>query len=119
MFHIRPYIVVVLLSCSLSAWSQSHDFEIRDFHENIADLTAATSDVKDINGVVTALIRFAVRDTLFTFEANNGIIKRANEVGEILLYVPVTTRRLTIRHPYLGIYRDYQLPVVVKVGIAA
>ena len=114
MFHLRHYIVVVLLSCSLSAWSQSHDYEIRDFHENLTDLTAATSDVKDINGVVTALIRFAVRDTLFTFEANNGIIKRANEVGEILLYVPITTRRLTIRHPFLGIYRDYQLPVIVN-----
>ncbi len=114
MFHLRPYIVAIILSCSLSTWSQSHDFEVRDFHENVTDLKAASSNVKDINGVVTALIRFAVRDTLFTFEANNGIVKRQNAVGEILLFVPTTTKRLTIRHPYLGIFRDYQLPMVVE-----
>lgn len=114
MFHFRPYIVVALLSCSLSALSQSHDFEVRDFHENMTDLKAASSNVKDINGVVAALIRFAVRDTLFSFEANNGIIKRTNEVGEILLYVPTTTKRITIKHPNLGILRDYQLPIAIK-----
>lgn len=114
MFDLRPYIVAVLLSCALSALSQSHDFEVRDFHENVTDLKAASSNVKDINGVVAALIRFAVRDTLFSFEANNGIIKRTNEVGEILLYVPTTTKRITIKHPHLGILRDYQLPVAVK-----
>lgn len=114
MLDLHPYIVAVFLSCSLSALSQSHDFEVRDFHENMTDLKAASSNVKDINGVVAALIRFAVRDTLFSFEANNGIIKRTNEVGEILLYVPVTTKRITIKHPNLGILRDYQLPVAVK-----
>lgn len=80
----------------------------------MTDLKAASSNVKDINGVVAALIRFAVRDTLFSFEANNGIIKRVNEVGEILLYLPTTTKRITIKHPNLGILRDYQLPVAVK-----
>lgn len=114
MFHLRPYIVAILFSCSLSALSQSHDFEVRDFHENVTDLKAASSDVRDINGVVTALIRFAIRDTLFSFEANNGILRRINEVGEILLYVPTTTKRITIKHPNLGILRDYQLPIAVK-----
>jgi len=114
MFDLRPYIISILLSCTLPVLSQSHDFEVRDFHENMTDLKAASSNVKDINGVVAALIRFAVRDTLFSFEANNGIIKRTNEVGEILLYVPVTTKRITIKHPNLGILRDYQLPVAVK-----
>jgi hypothetical protein len=36
-----------------------------------------------------ALIRFAVRDTLFSFRANNGILELKRGVGEILLFVPV------------------------------
>ena len=114
MFHLRPYIVVVLLSCSLSAWSQSHDFEIRDFHENLKDLTAATSEILDLRKMKPALIRFAVRDTLFSFRANNGILKLKKGVGEILLFVPDGTKRITISHPYLGTLRDYELPLAIK-----
>ena len=94
--------------------SQSHDFEVRDFHENMTDLTAATSNIKDLNGVTAALIRFAVRDPLFSFDTNIGILKEEKETGEVLLYVPQGTKRITIRHPQLGILRDYQIPVPIK-----
>lgn len=114
MLHIRTCLIALLCSCSLTAMSQSHDFEIRDFHENATDLTAATAKIKDLNGMPAALIRFAVRDTLFVFDANNGIIKRKNSIGEVLLFVPPTTRRLTISHPFLGIIRDYQLPLNIR-----
>ena len=114
MYSFRSYIICILFLWPLMVMSQSHDFEVRDFHENVTDLTAVTSNVKDLNGVAASLIRFAVRDTLFTFDANLGIIKQKNVVGEILLYVPVSTKRLTIRHPNLGILRDYQLPVSIK-----
>ena len=110
----RLILLTILFLCPLIGIAQSHDFEIKNFHENVTDLTAATSNVKDLNGVTAALIRFAVRDTLFTFEANNGILKQSNAVGEIFLYVPANTKRITIKHPVLGILRDYQLPTVVK-----
>ena len=114
MFHLRPYIIVVLLSCSMSVFSQSHDFEIRDFHENLTDLTAATSEILDLRKMKPALIRFAVRDTLFSFRANNGILKLKKGVGEILLFVPDGTKRITISHPQLGTLRDYELPLAIK-----
>ncbi len=114
MFHLRLYIVAIILSCSLSAWSQSHDFIVKDFRENIADLTAATSDLTDLNGLKPALIRFTVRDTLFSFKANNGILQLKKGVGEILLFVPDGTKRITISHPYLGTIRDYDLPLPIR-----
>lgn len=113
MFHIRPYIVIIFLSGSLSAFSQSPDYTIRDFHENALDLTAATATITDLRGLKPALIRFAVRDTLFSFTANNGIMNIKKDVGEILLFVPDGTKRITIRHPYLGILRDYELPIPI------
>lgn len=114
MFRLRSSIVAILLSSSLSALSQSHDFIIQDFRENAFDLTAATSDIIDLRGWKPALIRFAVRDTLFSFTANNGILRIKKGVGEILLFVPDGTKRITVRHPYLGTLRDYVLPLPIK-----
>ena len=113
MYRNRLHIVSLFCLWSLLAMSQSHDFEVRDFRENPTDLSAVSTNVKDINGRTAALIRFAARDTLFTFEANNGIIKQKKAVGEVQLYVPQGTKRITIRHPHLGILRDYQLPVYI------
>ena len=114
MYMIRFHIVAFLCLWPLLAISQSHDFEVRDFHENTADLSAVSPNVKDLNGRTAALIRFAVRDTLFSFEANNGIIKQNKAIGEVLLYVPQGTKRITIRHPQLGILRNYQLPLSLE-----
>lgn len=114
MAHLKTYQLVFLLFWSLAAVSQSHDFEIRDYHENTSDLAAISSNIKDLNGVTAALLRFAVRDTSFTFDANNGILKIEKHTGEVWLYVPDGTKRITVRHPYLGILRDYQLPLVAK-----
>lgn len=96
------------------ALSQSHDFIITDFHENVRDLTAATSAITDLRGMKPALIRFAVRDTSFSFTANNGILSLKKGVGEILLFVPDGTKFITVKHPYLGILRDYALPLSIR-----
>ena len=96
------------------ALSQSHDFIIKDFHENIRDLTAATSDLLDLRRMKPALIRFAVRDTSFSFKANNGIMHIEKSVGEILLYVPDGTKFITVKHPNLGMIRDFELPLPIR-----
>ncbi len=113
MFRLRLYIFTILLSGSLFVFSQSPDYEVKRFHENTLDLTAATSNLKDLRGLQPALIRFAVRDTLFSFTANNGIMGIKKDVGEILLFVPEGTKRITIRHPNLGVLRDYELPIPI------
>lgn len=107
-------IALLLLVCPLLATAQGQDYVIRDFHENITDMTAATSGIKDLNGVPAALLRFAVRDTLFEFDPNNGILKQENKKGEVWLYVPHGTKRITIRHPFLGVLRDYSFPVAIS-----
>ena len=89
--------------------SQSQDFWISDFHKNMTDLSAISSNVKDVNGNPTALIRFAVRDSKFVFNANLGIVKQEKKTGEVWLFVPVGTKRLTISHPYLGILRGFEI----------
>ena len=93
---------------------QAQDFNITKFKENLLDLTAARAAVKDKNGDVCALIKFSVRDNKFTFDPNMGVVKTEQKVGETWLYVPAQTKRITIRHPQLGILRDYVIPVNIE-----
>ena len=111
---IRKYIVCILFLWPLLAMSQSCDFELRNFRTNLTDLTAVSTNIKDLNGVTTALIRFAVRDTLFQMDTNLGFLRQEKRIGEILLYVPQGVKRLTIRHPYLGTMRDFHIPVNIE-----
>lgn len=113
MIHFRIRFIV-LLFFPLAAMSQGHEFLVENFRENIMDLTAIRSNLKDINNNPAALIRFAVRDTLFELDPNQGCIKIEKRAGEICLYVPQQTKRITIRHPKLGVLRDYNIPVEIR-----
>lgn len=104
------FILVVLWPLSLTA----QDFKIEKFRENTRDMSAATSGVKDLNGNVAALIRFTVRDSKFDITANLGVLKTVKKTGEVWLYVPQGTKRVTIKHPVYGVLRGYELPFATQ-----
>lgn len=110
----RIFLITLAMLLCFNAHLRAQDFRIDNFQENLTDLSAAISGVKDRNQNEAALLRFAVRDDKFEIEANLGIIKQENVTGEIRIYVPEGTKRITIRHPVLGVLRDYALPETVK-----
>ena len=115
MIRIQKYLVAVLFGFwPMITMGQEADFEIRNFSERTTDLSAIKSNYKDLNGNPAALIRFTVRDPQFEFEANWGILAQENKTGEVYLYVPQDTKRLTIRHPRLGVLKDYEIPLKIK-----
>ena len=80
------------------------------------DLTAnlAGTQVKDQNGEVAALIKVVTTQTGFTFEGGMaGIVKTKQEVGEIWVYVPHGIQKITIKHPQLGVLRNYYFPCAI------
>lgn len=90
--------------------SMLQDIIVADFHHVVTDLTASVSPINDFNGEACAVIKFFVRDTTFVIEPNLGYIKRESKVGEIRLWVPVGTKRLTVRHEGLFPLKDYIIP---------
>ena len=115
MNRIQRYLIGAFLGLwSVMAMGQDADFEIRNFHERTTDLSAISSNYKDLNGSPAALIRMTVRDPQFEFSANLGIIALEKKTGEVYLYVPQDTRRLTVRHPRLGVLKDYAIPVRIR-----
>ena len=114
MNRIQNYLVAAfLVFWPMIVIGQEVDYEIRNFRERTTDLSAISSNYKDLNGVPAALIRFTVRDSKFEFDANLGIIAQKRKTGEVYLYVPQDTRRLTVRHPRLGVLKDYVIPVKI------
>ncbi|MBQ2088561.1 MAG: hypothetical protein II470_10910, partial [Selenomonas sp.] len=107
-------ILFILLCLCYAIDTFAQDFKISTFQENIFDLTAARDLVRDNNGDVCALIKFFTRDDNFIFEPNLGIVKTKKIIGETWLYVPQQTKRITVRHPQLGIIRNYIIPVEIK-----
>lgn len=107
--------LALLLVCFIAtSISYAQDFKITTFEKYPLDLTAAVANIKDKNGDVCALIKFSTRDEEFVFEPNLGIVKTEKKVGETLIYVPKGTKRITIRHPRLGVLRHYTIPVRIE-----
>lgn len=104
--------LLFFICCEIQLKAQ--DFKIENFRENMTDLSLALKGVKDLNNRDAALLRFSVRDDKFEFEPNLGLLKQEVVTGEVRLFIPEGTKRITIRHPHLGVLRDYPLPVVVK-----
>ena len=77
--------------------SMLQDIAVMNFHHEPTDLTAKRYVVTDNNGVAGAVIKLLVRDTTFIVEPNLGLLRRESKAGEICLWVPVGTKRLTIR----------------------
>lgn len=97
-------------------YAQSGQINVTSFKLLENDLTANTRGTQetDFNGDVAALIKVVTTQTGFTFDNGSlGIVKVKQGVGEIWVYVPAKTQRLTIQHPQLGVLRDYyfQIPI--------
>ena len=90
------------------------DIVVTNFQRAVTDMTARVNPVYDNNGEACAIIKFSVRDTTYVIEPNLGFVKRECKVGEIRLWVPAGTKRLTVRHAGMFPLRDYVIPEPIE-----
>lgn len=112
---IRLTLFLSLIICCMSAAAQT--LSVTSFKPLPNDLTAniAGTMEKDQNGEVAALIKVVTTQTGFTFEGGMaGIVKTRQEASEIWVYVPHGIQRITIKHPQLGMIRDYYFPCAIE-----
>ena len=82
-----------------------------------SDLTANTAGTmeKDQNGETAALIKVVTTQTGFTFDGGAlGIVKTKQTAGEVWVYVPHGAKKITIKHPQLGVLRDYYFNIPIE-----
>lgn len=109
--------ILLVLFCILPSHEllAQSKIEVSSFLRMESDITArVTAPKRDQNGEVCALIRIVtnVKDLMFEPDAL-GITARENKTGEIWLYVPRGSRRITIMHDQLGILRNYFYPDII------
>lgn len=113
--------IVMFTVCLSLAFVQSmaQNVEIASFELLELDLTANThGTIKyDQNDEKAALIKIQTPERGFTFDGGAmGIVAMEEHVGEIWLYVPRQSKKLTIKHKDYGVKRDYYYPIPVEGG---
>ncbi len=87
----------------------AQDFTVSSFRVLPNDVSAFINPVRDLNGDDCGLIKVIAPED-FVFSTPLGIVKREDKVGEIWLYVPRGTKKITIKHARWGVLRDYVFP---------
>ncbi len=109
----RLFFLLSLLLLSETLICQN--ISVESFRKLEKDMSARVDAAKrDQNGDVCAIIKIVTTQTNFDFEGDGlGFVDVVYKVGEIWLYVPYGSKRLTIKHPQLGLLRDYHytLPI--------
>lgn len=111
--------LLALLFCIVASITLSaQEISVSSFRPLPEDMTARTlAPERDVNGELTALIKVVTIESGFVFEGGSlGIAKAEQKEGEWWVYVPDGARKITIRHPRLGILRNYAYPVAITAG---
>ena len=111
----RLLVLAVLSSWFFSVTAQN--IKVSKFGLLEKDLTANTLSTQklDQNGEKAALIKIQAPEQGFTFDGGSlGIVSREDHNGEIWLYVPRKSKKLTIQHKDYNVLREYYYPVPIE-----
>lgn len=100
---------------------QAENMSVESFSLLTNDLTATIQGTKRYDPNTrkdAALVKIETSYTGFVFEPGSiGLVGDPEyKTGEIWLYIPEGSKKLTIKHASLGILRDYYYPIVIQSG---
>ncbi len=109
----RIYLLLLLATCQYMVFGQNIAVKLFRVLEN--DMSARIDYYKmDQNGEKAALIKIVTTQTGFDFEGGSlGIVATEQKTAEIWVYVPRGAKAITIKHPKLGVLRNYAYPVAI------
>ena len=101
---------VLMLAFVIQANAQKK-IQVTKFERNVTSLIGSMNQVEDNTGEACAVLRVRMPDNIFEIEPNLGIVKKETKTGELLLWIPVGTKRLTVRHYGVMPLAGYEIPV--------
>lgn len=101
------FMTILLLLAILQAGAQ--EIQVESFKLLQNDLDAKVHHPKnDQNGKKAAIIKVVTPEKGFSFDVGSlGVVATEQQDGEIWVYVPSGIQKITIKHPTLGLLRDY------------
>lgn len=114
----RFLLLALLVFPFASAFAQNtQKFSVESFRLLPTDMTASSREWKHIdqNGATAALIKIVTSETGFAFDGGTlSVLDSKQMVGEIWVWVPYGSRKITISHQQLGVLREYRYPVEIE-----
>lgn len=109
-------IIAILLVAFAITYANAQTMSVASFRALPNDMDARVGVPKlDQNNQKAAIIKVQTTEQGFTFECGlMNIVDVVNHTGEIWVYVPHSIQKLTIKHPKLGVLRDYYFPERIK-----
>lgn len=102
-------VLLLILAFALQVHAQKR-IQVNKFEKNVTSLIGSVNKVEDNTGEACAVLRVWMPDDDFEVEPNLGVLRREKKTGEQLLWIPVGTKRLTIRHPGVLPLAGYEIP---------
>ena len=102
-------VLLLILAFALQVHAQKK-IQVCKFEKNVTSLIGSVNPVEDNTGEACAVLRVWMPDNDFEVEPNLGVLKRETKTGELLLWIPVGTKRLTIRHNGVMPLAGYAIP---------
>lgn len=107
---------LTFLCIAFALFANAQQMKVVDFKLLETDMTANTYGTTklDRNGQKAALIKIQTPERGFTFDGGSlGIVDKEEHDGEIWLYIPRASKKLTISHKDYGVLRDftYNIPI--------
>lgn len=105
--HIPVLTAIIIILSQFDVMGQK--FEVESFRLLANDVSAFINPVTDLNGEDCALIKVQASED-FAFSTPLGIVKRLDQIGEIWLFIPKGSKKMTLKHPEWGVLRDFVFP---------
>lgn len=106
--------VLLLATLSMAINLKAQDIKVSKFERNYTSLIARMHPVYDNSGEGCAVFRCFVRGKGYTIEPNLGVVKDSLVEGEIILWVPQGTKRITVRHTGSRPLVGYEIPLRIE-----
>ena len=107
-------IMLLVLASAFPMVTMAQDLRVKSFERNYTSLIAAMHQVKDNNGDYCAVIRCIVKSNDYIIEPNLGVLKDSICNGEIMMWIPQGTKRITIRRTGYKPLVGYEIPVRIE-----
>ena len=104
------YLAIAIMALIIPCNALAQRFSVESFRDLPNDISAFINPVKDRNDEGCALLKVIATSPDFAFSTPLGIAKRIDKTGEIWLYLPRGSKKITIKHAEWGVMRDYMFP---------
>ena len=106
---VRFLLVLLIFILAGTSYTAAQRFSVSSFRQLPSDVSAFINPVRDLNDEDCGLVK-VIASPDFAFSSPLGIVKREDKIGEIWLYLPPRSKKITIKHPEWGVMRDYIFP---------